>query len=120
MAGRPPSGPTAAPGYREPTQVVVVDVVTGDLAATQRELAAVYPGNLCLRPTRVSLAKVARIEATVLPLLHDRRNGIMLVGRGVGNVEVEMAVLDQRLYGVLARIGFDALDLWPAIRPVGR
>jgi hypothetical protein len=115
-----PSGPTDAPGYHNQTQVIVVDVVTGDLAATQQELAAIYPGNLCLRRTHLSLARATQVQSALLPLGNDRRNGISSYGRGVGNVEVALTVLDQRLYEALARIGLDALDLSPAIRPVGR
>jgi hypothetical protein len=115
-----PSGPADAPGYQNRTQVTVVDVVTGDLAATQRELAAVYPGNLCLRRTHLSLARAARVQSALLPLLQDRRNGIWSAGRGAGNVEIDLAVLDQRLYDTLARIGLDAINVRAAVRPVRR
>ncbi len=116
-----PSGPTDGPDYAGRTQVAVVEVVTGDLEAAQRELAAIFAGNLCVARGRITLAEAARVRMLVERLMDDRGTGISSAGgAGQYGVTVQLTVLDERLYGAFARIGLDALDLQPAVRPVGR
>ena len=117
----PPTGSTAAPGYQDKTQVLVVGVATGELAAAQRDLAAVYPGNLCVQRTEYSAAQAERVRGAASRLMDDQRNGIISVGLGSNAllpVEVELTVLDERVYRALAGINPRLLDLQPAIRPV--
>jgi hypothetical protein len=63
-----------------------------------------------------------RTEQAVLPLMHDRANGIWAVLGGPGQfqrVTIELTVLSPVLYTKLAAIGLADLEVEPWLKPVG-
>lgn len=100
-------------------EVYVVEVVSGDLEAARGELARIFAGNLCMTRGRYSNADWRRIADA---LMGDRRLGVESVAgpRGDRKATISMVVLDERLHAELAKIGFDGLELDPAVVPLGR
>jgi hypothetical protein len=97
--------------------VMVVEVVSGDLESAHQELAQIYAGNLCVTQGRYSLAEKRRVADA---LFSDPTNGVFLVGSGLPGrkAAVSLVVIDERVYANLSKIGFDGLELYPAVRPV--
>lgn len=111
------------PSQQPVVEVLVVEVVRGDVDAARLELQSRYRGNLCvvLSTGRPSIADQERERAAVLPQLHrlmaDPGTGIYGVG-GEDSLTVEMVVLTPDLHEKLTAIGRDLLDLRPWLRPV--
>ncbi len=104
-------------------EVLVVEVVSGDLAQTTDELRSHYTGNLCVvaRPGLPSLAERRRLEGELQPalgaLMEDQTNGIYIIGYG-DFIFVEMVVLTEPLLAKFAGIDLGAVELRPWVRPV--
>jgi hypothetical protein len=102
--------------------VLVVEVVTGDIAAARAELDRLFDGSLCVvaaRPGIRSIAEVDRVAGAMWPLLNDGVNGIWSSGSGnrEGVVYLHLMMLTAQLYDKLDAIGLDALRLEPWIVP---
>ncbi|CCH30133.1 hypothetical protein ABZ816_41385 [Actinosynnema sp. NPDC047251] len=115
-------------GYPETTaalgdavQVMVVEVVDGDVDAAGRELRARYTGNLCVvaAPGRPSIADQramhARAEEVLRPLMNDPSNGIHRTGGG-DRIEVGVLMVTPELAEKFAPIR-DIVDFDPWLRP---
>ena len=118
-----PSAQTGPPDYRNSKQVLVVGVITGDLAAARREIEAVYRGNLCVQRAPFSLTEIDRVRSAAARLEQGGSNGVFHIGEGTAEaahlpLRVQFMVLDQHLYDAFAVIGFRFLSLEPIIRPV--
>lgn len=104
------------------TEVITVSVLQGDLAHARRDLRKLYPGNLCVyRGTRLfAPAEVQTANTSMTNLLQDTRNGIWGFGPGTTTQpgDVELLVLDERVYGEIEKIGLKYFELKPAVRPV--
>jgi hypothetical protein len=107
--------------------VLVVEVIEGDVEQARADLTPLHDGNLCVvaaGPHAVPSGPPA--EGTALmdrlgPLMQDRANGIYAAGADEsGRVHVDLMVLDQHLYDQLAAIGIDRMDLTPLITPMPR
>jgi hypothetical protein len=115
--------PTGTTPHPDVVEVLVVEVVRGDLEQVRAELRRRYAGNLCVvhSPGRASLAdqarNFARIQPAVSELMRDRINGVYSLGGGDA-ITVEMVMLTPELYDRFAAIGLDALELRPWLRPV--
>lgn len=104
------------------TEVITVSVLKGDLARARRDLEKLYKGNLCVyRGSRLfEPAELASANAAMDVLVADDSNAIYGFGHGTTTEpgEVELLVIDQRVYDAIERIGFEYFDLKPDIRPV--
>lgn len=123
-----PDGMTEVDGTPVPrrgVEVLVIEVVRGDVDEARRELQGRYAGNLCVvgAPGRPSMADQARISATVGEavgrLMEDKANGIYVSGQE-DIVRPEMVILTPQLYDKLAKIGFSHLRPDPWLRPARR
>jgi hypothetical protein len=105
-------------------EVLVVEVVRGDVGADRDELRRRYPGNLCVvsSPGRWSVADEAanldRVAPAVTELMRNPANGVYLLGGDGDRIIVEMVMLTPELYDRLAAIGLAAVDLNPWLRVV--
>ncbi len=104
------------------TEVITVSVLTGDLAQARRDLETLYSGNLCVyRGTRLfEPAEVQAANMSMTALVQDTSNGIWGFGSGSTTRpgQVDLLVLDERLYGEIEKMGLKFFDLRPAVRPV--
>ncbi|WP_309115562.1 hypothetical protein [Saccharothrix sp.] len=109
---------TASPATAE---VLVVEVVKGDVAAAGNALRSRYAGNLCVVDAagRMSLADQKslreRVDQVVRPMMADPANGIYAVG-GADVVRVELVVVTPALRERLAQVD-DAVELRPWLVP---
>ncbi|XVV06810.1 hypothetical protein ACQPW3_16060 [Actinosynnema sp. CA-248983] len=109
---------TASPAIAE---VLVVEVVKGDVAAAGNALRSRYAGNLCVvdAPGRMSLADQKslreRVDQVVQPMIADPANGIYALG-GADVVRVELVVVTPALRERLAQVD-DAVELRPWLVP---
>jgi hypothetical protein len=103
-------------------QVLVIEVVEGDVDQARHDLEQRYTGNLCVLDAlgRPSLADQRRIFNTVGEavgrLMDDRSNGIYSSSND-DTVRPEMVILTPQLYDKLARIGFAVIEPRPWLRP---
>lgn len=99
-----------------PTRMVMVVGTTGDVKAAQRELAAIYSGNLCVHRVRHSARDleqiVERINASSVPA----EASVQVVHNKVGVMTV---VLDPPTVAVLDEFGPDVLMVQPLLTPLG-
>jgi hypothetical protein len=116
-----PGGPTGPAGYTDVAQVIIVQVVTGDLHAVQAELAQRYPGNLCLHRNQYSTTAMNGAASEVQRLLVNQHAAALAMGAGPTQVFADIPVVDDTLYSGLAaiesRYGAGILSLDVAIRP---
>ncbi|HEX8865666.1 MAG TPA: hypothetical protein VF821_08420 [Lentzea sp.] len=112
------SSPDGKPGG----DVLVVEVVAGDVQAEGRELKSRYSGNLCVVDAagKPSLKDQKGIRDKVIEplqaLMRDRANGVYALG-GTDTVQVDLVVLTPALAERFERIS-PALELRPWLRPV--
>lgn len=108
--------------YPASAEVVVVEVVRGDVAAAGNALRSRYAGNLCVVDAvgRMSLADQKslrqRVDQVVGPLMADPANGVYAVG-GADVVRVELVAVTPALRERLAQVD-DAVELRPWLVPV--
>ncbi|GAA0210088.1 hypothetical protein GCM10010492_04840 [Saccharothrix mutabilis subsp. mutabilis] len=108
--------------YPASAEVVVVEVVKGDVTAAGNALRSRYAGNLCVVDAagRMSLADQKslreRVDRVVLPLMADPANGVYAVG-GADVVRVELVAVTPALRERLAQVD-DAVELRPWLVPV--
>jgi hypothetical protein len=99
--------PTTAPGV--PSSSVQVVGTTGDVAAAQAELAAIYAGNLCVHPVRFSASDlnriVERLSAVSSTPIQAEASPIL------DRVRVRVVALDPPTNAILDEVGRDALIL---------
>jgi hypothetical protein len=113
------SSPDGKPGG----DVLVVEVVAGDMQAEGRELRSRYSGNLCVVDAagKPSLKDQKGIrDAVIEPLqaiMRDKANGVYALG-GSDTVQVDLVMLTPALAERLEKIS-PALELRPWLRPVG-
>ena len=116
---------TSAPGATPQAgavEVMVVEVVRGDVDTARRELRKRYAGNLCVvhRPGAKSLADQTATHDTVQPalsrLMHDPANGIYSSG-GADTVIIDLVVLTPALYDKLVELDLDSVEVHPWLRP---
>lgn len=104
------------------TEVVVVPLLTGDLEQARRELGKLYDGNLCVyRATQLfELDALDAANNAMDVLMRDQTNAVWSFSPSSPTKagEVELLVLDERLYRAIDRIGFKYFDLKPSVRPV--
>jgi hypothetical protein len=100
--------------------VMVVPVVSGEVDSTQRELEAVYEGNLCVTRGVLSIAEGQRLAARVGALKNDTANLISGVALDTpnGRVVVALFMVTEQLYEQFVDIGLEKLELDPVVRPV--
>jgi hypothetical protein len=116
--GEPP-GPTPYPNLVE---VLVVEVVSGDVDEARRELQRRYAGNLCVvhnpgaRSIADETAAYDAVQQVLDPLMHDFTNGIYASG-GPYPITVELVMLTPQLYEKLG-VPRLALVFHPWLRPV--
>lgn len=112
-----PDGPPSQPTSDIAPRSVYVVGTTGDVAKAQAELAAIFPGNLCVHPVKHSgrdLEQIARRfnDATDIPVeasVDIRR----------GKVSVKVAVMDEATESILDEVGRDVLLVEePMLKPV--
>lgn len=107
-------------------EVLVIEVVKGDVEAARKALRERYSGNLCVvsRPGALSLAderaRHGAVQATLGTLMRDGANGIYSSGYDPERevVEVELVMVTPQLYEHFTRIGLDMLRLNPWLRPM--
>lgn len=110
------------PKNRPATEVTVVGVAGAGVAASQAELRQRFGANICAVAVEYAATAQRRTEQAVLPLMHDRANGIWAVLGGPGQfqrVTIELTVLSPVLYTKLAAIGLADLEVEPWLKPVG-
>ncbi len=106
------------------TFIVVVSVLHGDLDQARRDLARLFTGNLCVhRGTRMfEPDELARASAAMDRLASDKSNGIWGWGPGRATTtqpgQVDVLVLNDRLFAEIEKIGLRFFDLQPVVRPV--
>jgi hypothetical protein len=107
-------------GRGDEVTVLVVPAVQGDLAATERELKALYRGNLCISRGATSLAEGQQIAQQVSALPHDPANPISgaTLDTDGQRVTVSLFMVTESRFEQFAAIGLDKLNLVPAVRPV--
>ncbi|HEX6871089.1 MAG TPA: hypothetical protein VF163_08325 [Micromonosporaceae bacterium] len=114
--GHPDGTPSADASYA-PTRMVFVVGTTGDVTKARAELAAIYPGNLCVHQVRANAADLDRIVTR----LRDQRTIPIEANPDVvsGLVQVRVVALDPSTLAVLDAAGRDALAIQePLLRPV--
>jgi hypothetical protein len=118
-----PSGSTASPAYYDKVQVLVVPVVSGDVDRFRAELAATYPGNLCVLRAPAGMLSQQRtrdISAAISPLMGAGSRVYESGNDGTGRITVTFTYLDQELYDTFRRIGLTYLVLRPWLHPTER
>ncbi|WP_432948290.1 hypothetical protein ACQPXM_13315 [Kribbella sp. CA-253562] len=112
-------------GYPDTTSsgnvsVMVVPVVSGELDSTQRELEAVYEGNLCVTRGVLSIAEAQRLAERVGALNNNGANFISGVALDTpnGRVVVALFMVTEHLHEQFVAIGLEKLELNPVVRPV--
>jgi hypothetical protein len=115
-----PDGPPRPPDYYPTTEVLIVEVVAGDLQDAHDELARRFTGNLCVTSGSVSRATVRADERRLRPLLRDSRNGIKMFGHNhQRRAVIDLLVLEQAIYDRIAAVpNSGTFIIRPAIRPV--
>jgi hypothetical protein len=100
------------------TQIADVPVV-GDLESARAELAGVFRGNLSVVPADRSILEWATAQNALKDLMHDKGNGISLIGSGGDRpIEVGVLLLSEELYRKLQPIGLELIHPRPSIIPV--
>ncbi|GAA4969245.1 hypothetical protein GCM10025331_72900 [Actinoplanes utahensis] len=105
------------------TEVLVIEVVRGDVDGARRDLAALYAGNLCVvgRAGAKSLADQRGLHEAVQPeltaIMEDAANGVYASG-SEDTVSVEMLMLTPALHGRLTAISADGITAVPWLRPL--
>jgi hypothetical protein len=99
--------PARVPGA--PPSTVQVVGTTGDVAAAQAELSAIYPGNLCVHAVRFSASDLNRIvqQLSAISSTPIAAEADPIVGR----VHVRVVALDPPTNAILDEVGRDALIL---------
>lgn len=100
-------------------EVLVVGVTEGDLEQVRAELDPLYGGNLCVTRVDQSIADAADVADRLKRLFDDDRNGVLATGGGQPPPSIQLLVLDERMYRVLADIGFGRFTVDVVIRPLG-
>lgn len=112
------SSPDGKPGG----DVLVVEVVAGDVQAEGRELRSRYSGNLCVvdaagKPSLKDQKGIRdAVNEPLLALMRDRANGVYGLG-GTDTVRVDLVMLTPALAERFEQIS-PALELRPWLRPV--
>jgi hypothetical protein len=120
--GWPEGFPTGATDGPQPPQVLVVEVVSGDTAAEERQLRKLFTGNLCVlaAPGKPSIARQQQlrdqVSAAITPLMNDPAYGVYSMG-GDDVFTLEFVMLTPALYDKLRAVGLDLLRLEPWLRP---
>ncbi len=123
-AAYPAGGPSSATTGTQAVEVLVIEVVSGDLDAARRELRSRYDGNLCVVSAagKLSIADQQRILSTARPaldqLMADRSSGIWSLSGG-DLIKLEMVVLTPQLWQRVGAISPGHMDPRPWLRPVG-
>ncbi len=102
-----PDGPPSALNSYAPTRMVFVVGTTGDLAPAQAELAAIYPGNLCVhkvRYTGADLEQIANRLKSVSATPIDASVDVI-----ANKVRVTVVALDPATVAILEAIGREAM-----------
>ncbi|MEV6239529.1 hypothetical protein [Lentzea sp. NPDC051838] len=113
----------SSPDGKAGGDILVVEVVAGDVEAEGRALRSLYSGNLCVVDAagKPSLKDQQGIHGAVseplLAIMMDPANGVYASG-GSDTVQVDMVMLTPALAEKFARIS-PALELRPWLRPVG-
>ncbi|ONI71749.1 hypothetical protein BWI15_16530 [Kribbella sp. ALI-6-A] len=99
---------------------MVVPVVSGEVDSTQRELEAVYEGNLCVTRGVLSIAEGQRLAERVGALQNDRANSISGVALDTpnGRVVVALFMVTEQLYEQVVDLDLEKLEFDPVVRPV--
>ncbi len=119
----PQGVPTSASVAPDFVQVLVVEVVAGDLDQARQELQRRYDGNLCVvgRPGQSSLSDLARLQIESRPavdaLLRDPATGVYSTGNSDDRITVQLVLLNPELHDEFTKIGLPVLDLDPWLRP---
>lgn len=118
-----PSGPTAAPGYRDATEVLLVTTRL-DPASAEKQLRAHFAGNLCVRPAPRSRADTDAVWRRIEPDSGGgawQRHGVYQGGPDYlsGRVAVSLTIVDAPAYRWLAGAdaGTGTVDAHPWLRP---
>jgi hypothetical protein len=100
--------------------VMVVPVVSGEVDSTQRELEAVYEGNLCVTRGVLSIAEGQRLAERVGALKNDRANSISGVALDTpnGRVVVALFMVTEQLYEQVVDLGLEKVEFDSVVRPV--
>jgi hypothetical protein len=118
-SGVPAGGVTPIPT----TEVLVIEMVSGDLDAARAELRRRYTGNLCVTstPGLPSIADQDRLQAdadaVIGPLMREQANGIYAMAVA-DKVSVDLVMLTPRLADAFAVLLASALDARPWLAPV--
>jgi hypothetical protein len=91
-----------------------VGVGAGDVAAAQAELSARFGPHVCAVRVPSTVAEQRAAFDAVKHLYDDPGTGVYTFGQGFATVQVDITVLDDTRYAMLAAIGFDRLsvDVW--------
>jgi hypothetical protein len=111
----------SAPDFADAKEILIVGVVTGDLDDARRELEPLYDGNLCVTRAEQSITRREQVTGELEALWTDHPEAIVgTAGQSSPNSlpAVDLVVMDQPIYDVLARIGWDQFDVDAAIKPV--
>jgi hypothetical protein len=106
-------------GYRDGTEVSVVGVAKGDLAAVQKDLRARFGSNICTVRVLYSARELAPVREAAVQLMQGGRSWINGVGtESFKGLRIYLTWLDQHRLDELRAIGLQylTLDVW--LKPV--
>ena len=102
-----PDGPPSADASYAPTRMVYVVGTTGDVDAARTELAALYPGSLCVHKVRYSATDLENVAERLRSNSSTPIEASVLVIEN--KVAVKVVALDPATVAILDPVGRDAL-----------